>query len=233
MDASPLPSIRPLRALLLDVDNTLVDRAGAFPAYADRLLAAAGRAGDADLRLELIELDAGCYTARPLWARVTLAALPSLGWSYDQLRADFEEQILMLLQRPSPVLAELQALRGRVRLVACTNGPSALQKAKITGAGLVDLLDGAVISGELGGRKKPAPVMFETALRAAGSIAAEAMMVGDNPEHDVLGAQAHGLRTAWIDGCWRRFELPVPLDLRADFTAPTPALMFAELSRLF
>jgi putative hydrolase of the HAD superfamily len=214
----------PFRALLLDVDNTLVDRAGAYEGYADRLLAAAG--ADPARRDELIAIDAGCYTPRPQWAARTLAALPGLGWSPERLVDDFERFIVAALSTPAPALPWLKRLSPVVRLVGCTNGPSHLQRGKIVGAGLDAVLDGAAVSGEVG-QRKPAAAMFEAALAIAGCAPAEAVMVGDNPEHDVQGAAAAGLRTAWVSGAWERFGDPVAVE--PDWRGRTIAEVFEAL----
>jgi putative hydrolase of the HAD superfamily len=45
------------------------------------------------------------------------------------------------------------------------------------------------------GVKKPNPIIFEFALKKADVIAQKSMMVGDNIEADILGAQAVGFHT--------------------------------------
>lgn len=40
---------------------------------------------------------------------------------------------------------------------------------------------------------KPAPAFFDAALRTVGADAADTVMIGDDVEADVLGAQAHGI----------------------------------------
>jgi putative hydrolase of the HAD superfamily len=50
------------------------------------------------------------------------------------------------------------------------------------------MLDAIVTSAEVGARK-PAPEIFEEALRLAGRAAHETIHVGDSPEEDVAGAR--------------------------------------------
>ena len=197
------------RALLLDVDNTLIDRVEGFARYADRLLDLAGLSGDVARRGQLIDIDAGCYRDRDEWAAATIAAMPELGWSEAALQADFAPRIVGLIPDPVQVRAALSSLRGRVTLVACTNGPAPLQNSKLDVHGLRPLLDGAVISGELGIRK-PAPGIFAAALAEAGCAPEQAWMVGDNAEHDIGGAQACGIPTVWVAATWRRFQGALP-----------------------
>jgi putative hydrolase of the HAD superfamily len=94
-----------------------------------------------------------------------------------------------------PALAELS--RG-FALVLLTNGPSDLQRHKLTQSGLEPYFSEVAISAELS-LGKPNPAVFEAALRSLGGIEAAAAMVGDNRERDVLGAMNAGIRSVWID----------------------------------
>lgn len=59
---------------------------------------------------------------------------------------------------------------------------------------------------------KPAPVVFETALRRLGVRPDETLHVGDSEVDDVMGAKAAGLRVAWLNraGRPRRRGTPPP-----------------------
>ena len=58
-------------------------------------------------------------------------------------------------------------------------------------------MDGWAISSLVGARK-PEPAHFRAAAAACASALEGGWMVGDNPEADVGGALACGLRSAWI-----------------------------------
>lgn len=49
------------------------------------------------------------------------------------------------------------------------------------------------------GFMKPHPAMFEQMLEHTGLSAHEVVHVGDNPEHDVAGAQSLGIKTVWVN----------------------------------
>jgi putative hydrolase of the HAD superfamily len=93
----------------------------------------------------------------------------------------------------SDALEVLQSLAGRYRLGALTNGNADVYK---TDAG--EYFDFAFLAEEIGA-SKPAPDMFHAALDATGVRPEEVLHVGDNPEHDVRGAMAAGMRAAWIN----------------------------------
>ena len=49
------------------------------------------------------------------------------------------------------------------------------------------------------GVSKPHPDFFATALAHTGLGAESFIHVGDHPEHDIIGAQAAGMRTIWMN----------------------------------
>jgi putative hydrolase of the HAD superfamily len=102
------------------------------------------------------------------------------------------------------VVPGLRALRQRgLRLVVASNWDCSLP-TWLARAGLADLIDGAA-SSAVAGAPKPAPAVFQDALRIAGVGADRAVHVGDTVESDVEGARAAGIRAILIR---RSGELP-------------------------
>lgn len=82
----------------------------------------------------------------------------------------------------------------------------------------LEILITSAVSSCVHGFMKPHPSIFETALRAVGVEADEALMVGDSIKHDVVGARQVGMRavllarSGWVD---ERLEaVPVISSLR-------------------
>lgn len=93
----------------------------------------------------------------------------------------------------------LRDLRRRFRLGVVSNfdyTPTA--RFVLEREGVADLFDAVVVSDAVGWRK-PAPVIFETALALLGVGPAEALFVGDRADIDVAGARAVGMRAAWLN----------------------------------
>ena len=65
-------------------------------------------------------------------------------------------------------------------------------------SGLDTHLDAVTFSAEVGWRK-PAPRMFDAALRALGTAADRTVMVGDREATDIAGAHAAGMRAVLIN----------------------------------
>jgi putative hydrolase of the HAD superfamily len=87
--------------------------------------------------------------------------------------------------------------RGRgLRVIVASNWDVSLHEV-LARVGLAQLVDGVVTSAEAGARK-PAPAVFEQALRLAEAAPAEAMHVGDSIEEDVIGALRVGIEAVLL-----------------------------------
>ncbi|MFZ5491246.1 MAG: HAD family hydrolase [Pseudomonadota bacterium] len=91
------------------------------------------------------------------------------------------------------VLPVLGALSPRFTLGGLTNG-----NADIVRIGLDGLLRFCVTARETG-VAKPHPAIFAAACGAARIAAHQVLHVGDDPERDVHGARAAGMRTVWVN----------------------------------
>jgi putative hydrolase of the HAD superfamily len=121
------------------------------------------------------------------------------GYGAELAEAGAEEAFAVFLVERQRVelyaraLETLQTLAGRFRLGALTNGNADVFK---TDAG--EHFDFAFLAEEVGA-SKPAPDMFHAALELTGAAPEEVLHVGDNPEHDVLGALDVGMRAVWVN----------------------------------
>lgn len=111
------------------------------------------------------------------------------------------------------VLPVLTDLAGRLTLGGLTNG-----NADIVRIGLDGLLRFCITAREVG-VAKPHRAIFDAASAAAGVPAAQVLHVGDDPQRDVHGARAAGMRTVWVN--------------RGNQTWPGGPAADAEISDLF
>ncbi len=91
------------------------------------------------------------------------------------------------------VVPALEVLASHFQVVAVTNG-----NANLETIGIRHLFDD-VVTAAMAGAAKPAPAVFEMAVKVGGSSKAQTLHVGDHPHYDVDGARAVGLRTAWVN----------------------------------
>ncbi|MGL4269363.1 MAG: pyrimidine 5'-nucleotidase [Plesiomonas sp.] len=93
----------------------------------------------------------------------------------------------------------LDNLKGRVNLGIITNGFTELQQVRLENTGLQDHFDILVVSEEVG-VAKPDRKIFEHALTLMGDpVRDKVLMVGDNPDSDILGGFNAGLHTCWLN----------------------------------
>jgi putative hydrolase of the HAD superfamily len=203
------------RALLVDIDDTVVDWIGpahdavvtaiaTHPSFAERDPSAV-----ADRFMEIVEEThalwmAGELSVDQLRAERIRRLVRETGNEIDPdealVLADAYRRAYLAARRPvagaGELLAEVRRLGARV--VAVTNNLVSEQEDKLRHTNLRHLFDDLVIS-EAAGVNKPDPVIFEIALRAAGAAPSEAVMLGDSWENDVVGALGMGIAAAWLD----------------------------------
>jgi len=121
------------------------------------------------------------------------------GYADESARAGAELAFAVFLEQRHAVvlyeeaLAVLEVLAKNYTLGALTNGNADIYKTDAA-----EYFDFAFLAEDIG-VSKPAPDMFQAALARAGALAGEIVHVGDNPEHDIAGAHAVGLRTVWMN----------------------------------
>lgn len=129
------------------------------------------------------------------------------------------------LQRLMPDAREvITRLSKKYRVGLLTNGAPDLQREKLLASSLEPLLHAVAVSGEhdIG---KPLPEIFHRLLAELGATPAEAVMVGNSLERDILGARNAGITSIWL-------KVPgseEPADVHPDHTilglAELPALI--------
>ena len=189
--------------LLVDLDNTLVDRAGAFDRWAREFTsepggASAGGVGGAGYAEWLVAADRD-----GLESRERLAAMIGERFGLDARRqagllAELRGGLVRQLVADAAVTRALRDARaaGWVPFVV-TNGTVEQQERKLRHTGLDREVAGWVIS-EGAGLRKPDPAIFQLAAARAGQPLDGAWMIGDSAEADINGARNAGLLGIWL-----------------------------------
>ena len=213
-----------VRAICLDLDDTLVDARGAW------------HAGFAEVTAELwsevpalaaLGTPAEVYDG-PIRTLITAAHArrSNSEWSYELMYGAFREffgahaglgaseadHLTLAYRRAWPrhvscfpeverVLAELSP---RYPLGVITNGLIEDQRLKLESMAIARYFQVCVISEEVG-VTKPDPAIFHRALTALGEDPSATVYVGDNPAHDVAGARGVGMPAIWLNRSGNRF----------------------------
>jgi putative hydrolase of the HAD superfamily len=191
-----------IRAVFLDVDDTLVDYQHAATSAFHEVL---GDDSDYNAFFALdhfdhyLSGDLGFEDARVERMAAFLATCGRDGEdpaALEAARLAALEKYYVLYDDALPCIS---ALRDRGLLIGLiTNNEAVHQRRKIEAVGLDRLVDTTVISGELD-IAKPDPRIFAHACAQLEVAPHEAMHVGDAPYADALGAHDAGLRAVWLD----------------------------------
>jgi phosphoglycolate phosphatase len=188
------------RAVLFDLDGTLVDSAPDIAASANALLA---RYGHASLQVgevrSMIGNGVGKLVERAFAARGVMLAGDGLAAVVEQMMEIYSGH---LTNETVPMPGASEAMRLCRTLGAgtgvVTNKPEAFSRTIIEAFGWSGDTD-VVVGGDTGPARKPAPDMLLFALRQLDAAIGSSVMVGDSPA-DIDAARAAGMRSIAVRG---------------------------------
>ncbi|WP_410769147.1 HAD family hydrolase [Fontibacillus sp. BL9] len=192
-----------IKAVLFDLDNTLMDRDWTFREFARQLVRERLRVKDQEeidkIIAYMIESDADGYRPKEGFFRELIDALP---WivkpDLTELKAYYDKNYMSHARVMEHAEDALQACRSLgLKLGIITNGFSHLQHGKIDLLNLRGHFDAIVVSGDIG-IKKPDERIYRIALERLGVAAEETIIVGDHPQNDIWGAARVGIRGVWL-----------------------------------
>jgi putative hydrolase of the HAD superfamily len=195
--------------LLTDLDNTLIDRTGAFGRWAERYVAGIG-GGPSDVDWLLAADDDGFAP------RSEVATAMRDRWALAD-SADALTEVITGLSR---------AAAAGWSAIVVTNGQVRQQEQKLRHTGLDRHVAGWVIS-EAAGFRKPDQRIFQAAGELAGMPLDGGWMLGDHPRADIGGGIGAGLSTGWIRRGRSWPVLRYQPTVSADSFAEAVDLMFA------
>lgn len=192
---SVVRSIGRMTLLMMDLDNTLIDRDAAFRIGVVEFLAAHELpAGDVEW---VMSVDGSGYVSRTVVSQAIIERYPiglDQGEVIDFLRRGAREHA-RVAQATVDALGEARAAGHQ--LVIVTNGAVPQQTGKVIASGLDRLVDATVVSEGVGSRKPEAGI-FHAAADSVGASLDGAWMIGDRDDADILGAHRLGLRSVWL-----------------------------------
>lgn len=197
MNATRVPAPR---AVLFDLDGTLVD---SVPDLAGSLNVLLERRGLPPLALDEVRAMVGDgiekLVERAFAARGEDPARAMATGAYGEMIEIYGGRLSEETTLMPGALETLEALRlAGVLLAVVTNKAQSATDAILVDFGLMPFLD-AVVGGDRGHAKKPAPDIPLAALARLGITPAEAVLVGDGPA-DVGAARAAGLPVILVRG---------------------------------
>lgn len=190
----------PARAILLDLDGTLLDTAPDLAAAINAMLVELDRPTvDVATVAGWVGKGADVLVHRALTGSFEQRAEVAL---FERAKASFYRHYRLLNGRAAVlfdgVLAALDQWRAKGLALACvTNKPREFTHPLLAHFKLTDRLD-AVVSGDDTVEKKPHAAPLLAACQRLGVLPADAVMVGDS-ENDLLSARAAGCRVVLVE----------------------------------
>lgn len=196
--------MREIQAVLFDFDDTLQGREAAYRKYCAAFLEEFFPAlSGAEKARRIDEMEAhieGGYRRREdyfpeliaLWG---WADHPPVELLCRHFNARYGEHVALF---PDAV-PTVERLKGQGYLLGVvSNGPSELQNKKLDTAGIRQLFDVVVVSGDYG-IHKPDRRLFDIAAQKLGVPNEACLFVGDHPVNDIQGALGAGMRAVWMN----------------------------------
>lgn len=217
MNCAPAVDRKAVRALLFDLDNTLIETRRASEVAIQKT----SEFLKTTLALEDVTISNICEKFKQKLLHENFD--PSAGRSIDEVRVGhWEESIhetlgscsstslaaqcyylwkdsrLEVLSLSPEICNLLKQLRSKYKLLLLTNGDSQTQREKVKTVGCVEFFDAIVIGGEHA-EQKPFPSIFTLCFNMLDVEAQECVMVGDSLDTDIQGGFNAGVgTTVWI-----------------------------------
>ncbi len=153
-----------------------------------------------------------------LWARLTIDnltvpeiwvgrfrnTLATVGVVDEAFTKELSHEYMLLMTSSKELMPNaketLEALKDKYVLCVATNGLPIGQRSKIKSSGLdVYFAQERIFVSEELDAAKPEREYFDKIMDALGSQARECVMIGDNPNTDILGAKNYGIATIWYN----------------------------------
>lgn len=180
--------------VILDVDNTLVDRDSAMRRWGRLLLERESL--PLSLLNVVLEADAGGVTHRDIFLE-RIRRVFTIAESPEEFHNWYKESYVSCFQYEPDSAAALRKFRAAGWVIAvASNGPAKRQAMKLENAGLIHLVDAICTSDEVGVEKPDPQVFLESARRAGCRL--DGWVIGDDPIADIWGGQQSGMHTAWV-----------------------------------
>ncbi len=197
------------KAVLLDIDNTLLDFNESAALAMEEAFSSHGlpftengfptfkRVNDS----LWLKIEAGTLTRERLHATRFNIILKDLGIDYDgrAVEKTFLENLNHCAVKVGGADELLDYLAGKYILCTASNAPTVQNKTRLRFAGLKPYFTHEFVSEEMG-YAKPDPRFFDVCMKTLSPIKKEeTVMIGDSLTADVAGAVNYGIKTIWFN----------------------------------
>ncbi len=223
-----------MRALLLDLDDTLLD----FHAAERYALSQTLTAFHIPVSEEVLQTYSSLN--RTLWQSMEAGKIPKETLLKTRFSAfldligvqaegecmgkEYERWLSGCTFTVAGVFDTLDVLKKQYALYVVSNGTSRVQRKRMAESGLLPYFDGIFLSEEVG-YAKPDARYFESVFASIPYQKGETLLVGDSLSADVAGANNCGIRSVWINRFGRENTTGVKVDVELRNICDLPFLL--------
>lgn len=188
-----------IKAIIFDLDNTLIDRQRAFKEMLDRKFHQLFEDETLiqEMIKDIIEWDNNGTVERIVVFKKWAEKYNVTKISAEQLDKEWSDESGSVAFLYDDVRETLTELKKKYKIAVLSNGNKTSQRRKLSTIDIYDLLDYSLISGEFTYRK-PDKEIFEYTAKQLGLETNECVYVGDNYKIDVLGSKNAGMLPVFI-----------------------------------
>ena len=209
----------PIKALLVDVDNTLIDFNKCARIAMRRGFEQLGMQYKEEFFPTFIKINEGLWKDLEK-GLLTKVELLKIRWTkvFNAIGVEgdgeaFEDIFLARLKEcGEPVDGAhelLKYLDGKYRMFVASNAPYDQQASRLRNAGMLDYFEKLYISERIG-HQKPTVEFFDAVFKDLGDIKREeVMLIGDSLSADITGGERANLKTIWFN--YKKETLPTHL----------------------
>ena len=188
-----------IKAIIFDLDNTLIDRQRAFREMLIRKFSSLFKDEELvnDMVQDVIKWDNNGTVERIVVFKKWAEKYNVTSITPEQLDKEWSNESGTVAFLYEDVKATLIKLKEKYKLAILTNGNTVSQRRKLNTINIYDLLDYSLVSSEYS-TKKPDKQIFEYTAKQLGLETNECIYVGDNYNIDVLGSRNAGMTPIYV-----------------------------------
>ena len=189
-----------IKAVIFDLDDTLLDRYKTFDLYCDYLIDTFFPKNIFDkesIKSIIKNFDKNGYEDRNIFYKKIVETW-NLKNIINELEKSWFEEFDKFSTPEYKLIEILDYLNKEYKLAIITNGSSIMQNKKIDALGIRKYFSEIIISNDVG-IKKPNKEIFLLGCNRLNIIPSEVVYVGDNFDIDIIGATSAGLKAIWIN----------------------------------
>jgi len=191
-----------IKAVIFDLDNTLIDRQRAFTEMLKRKLPQIlepSRHSEINQMIEdILKWDANGTVSRYQCFSTFIKEYHVTSITAEELDQGWSKESGSTAYLFDDVIDTLIALRPKYKLAILSNGNSSSQRRKLATINIDHLMDYTLVSGEFG-VNKPDPLIFQHVAAQLAVEPHECVYIGDNYQIDVLGSKNAGMQSIYVD----------------------------------